>query len=115
MIDSYAGVPYTYRQQIGDLNLAKQWKQIDIPVLVIYSTSDPATSASEGRYLVDIVNSFHPGRATYMELAGMGHDYNRYASQLEFLTRRRNPQQAHPFDQEFADVVTAWLGRHSQS
>jgi pimeloyl-ACP methyl ester carboxylesterase len=69
MIRSYAGMPYTYMQQIGDLSLGKQWKQVDIPVLVIYGTSDPATSAGEGRYLVDLINRFHPGRASYFDLA----------------------------------------------
>ena len=47
MIRSYAGVPDTFMHQIGDISLAKQWKQVDIPVLVIYGTSDPATSGDE--------------------------------------------------------------------
>jgi pimeloyl-ACP methyl ester carboxylesterase len=70
MIRSYAGMPSLYMQQIGDLSLAKQWKSADIPVLVIYGTSDPATSADESRYLVEIINSSHPGRASYVELPG---------------------------------------------
>ncbi len=41
MIRSYAGVPDTFMHQIGDISLAKQWKQVDTPVLVIYGTSDP--------------------------------------------------------------------------
>jgi pimeloyl-ACP methyl ester carboxylesterase len=114
MIASYSGVPYPYLQQIGDISLAKQWKQIDAPVLVIYGTSDPATSADEGQYLVDIVNSFHPGRATYAEIPGMGHDFGRYSSQAEFLSRRNSPT-AHPFDDELLAVVLAWLQQHLHS
>ena len=78
MIRRYAGMPETYMHQIGDLSLGKQWKQVDNPVLVIYGTADPVTSADEGRYLAELINSFHPGRASYVELAGMGHDFGRY-------------------------------------
>jgi uncharacterized protein len=114
MIDSYAGVPYPYMQQIGDISLAKQWKQIDAPVLVIYGTSDPATSADESRYLVDIINSFHPGRATYAEIAGMGHDFGRYSSQVDFLDRHKDPR-PHTFDDEVLATVLGWLEKHLQS
>jgi len=111
MIGSFVGVPYTFMQQIGEINLAKQWKQSDIPVLVIYGTSDPATSAEESRYLVQAINSFHPGRATYVELAGMGHDFRKYDSELEFLTRRNDPAKPHTFDDEFIDTVLKWLAQ----
>ena len=109
MIRSYAGMPSLYMQQIGDLSLAKQWKSVDMPVLVIYGTSDPATSADESRYLAELINSFHPGRATYVELPGMGHDFARYDSQLEFLTRRKEPNKPHPYDDELVAVVLKWL------
>jgi len=114
MIRSYAGVPSTYMQQIGDLSLAKQWKQIDVPVLVIYGTSDPATSADEGRYLVEIINTFHPGRASFVELPGMGHDFARYSSEAEFL-RRRQDSKAHPFDGEVLVVLTKWIEEQSHT
>lgn len=114
MISSYAGMSATYMQQIGDLSLGKQWKAVDIPVLVIYGTSDPATSADESRYLVTLINSFHPGRATYVELPGMGHDFSLYDSQLDFLNRRKDPSKPHPYDQEFITVVLKWLREHSQ-
>jgi uncharacterized protein len=114
MIQSYAGMPSTYMQQIGDLSLGKQWKSVDMPVLVIYGTSDPATSADEGRYLVELINSFHPGRATYLELPGMGHDFAMYDSQLEFLTRRNDPTKPHPYDQEFLNALLKWLNEHAQ-
>lgn len=114
MIGSYAGMSYPYMQEIGDISLAKQWKQIDVPVLVIYGTSDPATSADESRYLVDMINSFHHGRATYSEIAGMGHDFGRYSSQTDFLDRRKGST-PHPFDDEVLAVVFGWLEQHLQS
>ena len=108
MINSYAGMPSPYMHQIGDISLAKQWKQIDTPVLVIYGTSDPATSADESRYLVDIINNDHPGRAAYVEIPGMGHDFGRYSSQAEFLERRKDSK-PHPFDDEVLMATLEWL------
>ncbi len=113
MIDSFAGVPGPYMRQIGDLSLPKQWKQADLPVLVIYGTSDPATSAAESRYLVEIINSFRPSRAEYVEIPGMGHDFTRYASQKEFLNRRADPA-PHPFEAKLLDVMFEWLDRQSR-
>ena len=111
MIRSYAGVPYTYMQQIGDVSLGKQWKQVDIPVLVIYGTSDPATSADESHYLVNLINSFHPGRATYAELPGMAHVFDLYSSQAEFLIRGKD-QKPHPYDQDVLAVIWKWIEEH---
>jgi len=115
MIASLAGMSYPYMQQIGDLNLAKQWKQIEAPVLVIYGTSDPATSADESRYLVGIVNSFHPGNATYREIDGMGHEFGRYDSQRTFLQEVGNTSKPHPFDDEVLTVVLGWLKQNLPS
>ncbi len=111
MIDSFAGVPYTYMQQIGDINLARQWKSADVPVLVIYGTSDPATSADESRYLVEIINSFHPGRATYLEFPQMGHSLKRYESQREFL-KPSQPRDKYPIDEDVITAMVKWLDGH---
>jgi len=105
-------VPYTLMHQIGDISLARQWKSVDIPVLVIYGTSDPATSADECRYLAELINSFHPGRAGYVELPGMGHDFNLYDSQREFLSRRGDSAKPHPYNEELSRVVLKWLADH---
>ena len=114
MVSSFAGVPYPFMQQIGDINLAAQWKQIAAPVLVIYGSSDPATSADESRYLAGLINSFHPGNATYHEIPGMGHDFARYDSQRAFLDRRKDPK-PHPFDDEVLSVLLSWLQQHLSS
>jgi len=111
LIRSYAGVPGPYMQQIGDISLGRQWKQLDIPVLVIYGTSDPVTSADESRYLVNLINSFHPGRASYAEISGMSHDFARYGSPAAYMTR--NPAESQPYDDEIVSAILTWLAQHS--
>jgi uncharacterized protein len=107
------GVSAAYLQQIADLDLAAEWKEVDLPVLVTFGTSDPTTSAEESHYLVSMINSFHPGRAEYMEFAGMGHGLDLASSPrawLESMQKRQHGQ----FDQEFLGRVEAWMKKLMQ-
>jgi uncharacterized protein len=111
------GVSYTYLQQIADLDLAVEWKKVDVPVLVTWGTSDPTTTAEENRYLVDAINSFHPGRATYAEFPGMGHGLDLSPSPRAWLEAIQKHQHGE-FDEEFLDRVDSWLTgllRHSDN
>lgn len=105
------GVSYTYLQQIADLDLAVEWKKVDVPVLVTYGTSDPATWAEENRYLADMINSFHPGRATYIELLGMGHGLDLVPSKRAWLEAIRKHEHG-AFDQEFLKQIADWLDKN---
>lgn len=105
------GVSYTYLQQIADLDLAVEWKKVDVPVLVTYGTSDPATWAEESHYLADMINSFHPGRASYIEFPGMGHGLDLVPSKRAWLENIRKHEHG-PFDQEFLKQVADWLDKN---
>jgi pimeloyl-ACP methyl ester carboxylesterase len=105
------GVSATYLQQIADLDLAVEWKKVDVPVLVTYGTSDPATWSEESHYLADMINSFHPGRVTYIELPGMGHGLDLVPSKRAWLEAIRKHEHG-PFDQEFLKQVADWLDKH---
>jgi len=107
------GVSAAYLQQIADLDLAAEWKKIDVPVLVTWGTSDALTSADESHYLTDMVNSFHPGRATYQEFSQMGHGLTRWPSQKAFLESLGKKQHAE-FDTEFLERIGDWLSSSSQ-
>lgn len=102
------GVSATYFQQIADLDLAAEWKKVDLPVLVTYGTSDPTTSAEDSYYLVNMINSFHAGRAEYMEFPGMGHGLDLAPSQRAWLESLGKHEQK-KFDQEFLERVAAWM------
>ncbi len=101
-------VSYTYLQQIADIDPAAEWKKVDMPVLVTYGTSDPITSAEEARYLTTVINSFHPGRASYAEFSGMGHGLDLSPSPRAWLDAVQKAQHGQ-FDREFLRRVADWL------
>jgi uncharacterized protein len=101
-------VPYTYFQQVARVNLPEAWKKIDIPVLVIYGTSDPTTSAGESRYLADMINSFHPGRATYLQIEGMSHHFDRQPTQADALRALRSGKDGE-FDPALLKQIESWI------
>jgi pimeloyl-ACP methyl ester carboxylesterase len=109
MFAPFGAVPYTYMQAVADISLGQQWKTADFPVLVVYGTASPVTTAHQGRYLAELINCWHPGRATYAEVPGMGHDLARYASPEEYMKESRSGK--HPFHSGLMDMVLPWLER----
>ena len=107
MLAPFGAVPYTYMQAVADISLGRQWKGADMPVLVVYGTASPVTTAEQNRYLADLINRMHPGRATYTEVVGMGHDLARYENQREYMTRSAGPP--HPFHTGLLDAMFRWL------
>jgi uncharacterized protein len=101
-------VPYTYFQQVARVNLSEAWKRVDIPVLEIYGTSDPTTSADESQYLVNMINSFHPGRATYLQIEGMNHHFDRQPTQADGLRALRSGRDGE-FDPAVLTQIENWI------
>lgn len=107
--------PYTYMQQLADLNLAEVWKKAGAPALLIYGTSDFLTSAEEHEYLRDMLNSFRPGTAAYVRVEGMGHGFERAASQREYFESRRGGGTAPPeLHAQVFDEIARWLTTNSR-
>ncbi|PYS80456.1 MAG: hypothetical protein DMF67_20340 [Acidobacteria bacterium] len=99
--------PYTYMQQWAALNLAEEWKKVDAPVLVVYGTSDYISTIADDPYLADIINGFHPGRATLKAVPGMDH-YLTKASSMEESMKRTTGLYGE-FEPIVLDVVRDWL------
>lgn len=106
MIFPFGLVPHTFMQAVADISLGKGWKSANFPVLVIYGTASPVTTARQSRALAELINRFRPGTATYVEIEGMGHDLARWESQRAYLDRA--PGQ-HPFHTGLIEVMMDWL------
>ena len=84
----HAPAPYTYMQQVGALDLAPLWKKIEAPALIIYGTADFVTDDYQHQYLRDMIQSFHPGKATYVRIDGMDHGFLLAGSQEAAYARQ---------------------------
>lgn len=103
---------YTYMQQLTALNLAETWKKVAAPTLIIYGSSDFLTSTKEHEYLRDMINSFQPNSAAYIEIAGMDHYFERAATQRESVQRLNNPPQTPPqLVEQALTEISNWLKR----
>jgi pimeloyl-ACP methyl ester carboxylesterase len=108
-LPSQPPAPYTYMRQVAGLNLAQAWKAIDAPVLVIYGTSDFLTSLDEHQYLVDLINSFHKGRATLAAIDQMDHFMARAGTMRESMQRMGDEQARDEFQPALLERVRDWL------
>lgn len=101
--------PYTFMQQWAALNLAEEWKKVDAPVLVIYGTSDYISTIADDAYLAEIIDGFHPGRATLSAIPNMDHYMIKASSMEESMNRPAGaPAQ---FEPKLIDVIKEWLSQ----
>jgi uncharacterized protein len=107
-LPSQAGMPAAYFRGVGDVNLADAWQHVDLPVLVTYGTSDPLTSIEQSRYLVDMINSVHPGRATYLEFDHMSHHFDEQPDQARALHALEDGING-PYDTRFIPAIEKWM------
>jgi pimeloyl-ACP methyl ester carboxylesterase len=107
-IPAQGGEAYNYFQDLADVDLATAWKQSNIPVLVTYGSSDPLTSSEESLYLVNMINSFHPGKAQYLPIDAMSHHFDRQASQALALKSLMNGTDG-PYMPEYLAAVIKWI------
>ena len=107
-LPSQAGMPAGYFRDIAKVNVAEEWKRADVPVLVTYGTSDPLTSDEESRYLVNMINSLHPGHATYFEFDHMSHHFDEQSNQAQALRALQDGRNG-PYDETFVPRIEHWM------
>ncbi|HEX8797108.1 MAG TPA: alpha/beta hydrolase, partial [Terriglobales bacterium] len=73
--DGQYGRPAAFYQQLEALNLGEIWQNVNVPVLVIRGEADTIMSRTDSEAIAQIVNQIHPGRARYLEIDGMAHDF----------------------------------------
>ena len=99
--------PYTYMQQWAAINPAEEWKKIEAPVLVVYGTADFVSTIADDPYMVDLINSFHPGHATLKEIPGMEHGLTRAASMEASINKPATAPVE--FEPTIVEAIKTWL------
>ncbi len=62
-----------YFQQVADVNIRELWMNTKAKVLAMHGSSDFVSSATEHKLIAETVNHYHPGNATYIEIANSDH------------------------------------------
>ena len=99
--------PHTFMQQWAALNMGEVWKATRAPLLVVIGASDFVATVSESPYLVSMVNSFHPGRATLRVIEGMDHSMAK-APSMQASLERKGPAE---FEPAVLEATASWLRR----
>jgi alpha-beta hydrolase superfamily lysophospholipase len=96
-----------YMRQVAALNVIEPWPKLDVPVLLIYGSSDFETELADHQRIADVVNAAHPKSSTVVPITGMSH----------FLGKAATPQAAYAdygkaieeYDTQLSDTVIGWL------
>jgi hypothetical protein len=102
--------PAAYVQQWAAVELAPQWKRVDVPVLIVQGEQDFVATVADAPLLRDIVESFHPGRATLVMVPGMDHFLSRAATMKESMARGGPGA----FHEGSLEAIRAWLAAQSR-
>jgi pimeloyl-ACP methyl ester carboxylesterase len=69
-----------YFREINDQNIARVWEGLGVPVLAIVGEFEIRTTAFDHEYIAEIVNSRHPGTASWKEIPKMDHGLTLHTS-----------------------------------
>ncbi|WP_198145106.1 alpha/beta hydrolase family protein [Microscilla marina] len=96
-----------YLRSVGSLNLAKNWLKINAHVLVVHGKADFVSFAKDHALIAKIVNSKHPGKATYTELPNSDHWLNAMKTMQRSRQNRRNRNNAKNY--RLLSIVSNWI------
>jgi hypothetical protein len=100
------GAPYM--QQVAALNVIEPWTRLDIPVLVIYGTSDYVVAPEDHQRIADVVNGRHSDLATIVAVDHMDHNLQFAATAADFYTANDQGLKTH-YQSEFSEAVLHWM------
>jgi pimeloyl-ACP methyl ester carboxylesterase len=100
--------PYTYMQQWAALDLSAEWKRVDVPVLVVQGETDYVATVADAPLLRDIIESFHPGKATLEMIPHMDHFLSKAASMKASMEAP-----SEEFEPKVLQAVESWLVRQA--
>jgi pimeloyl-ACP methyl ester carboxylesterase len=69
-----------YFQEVNDQNMARVWSGLGVPTLALVGEFELRTSAYDHEYLAEIINSHHPGVASWKQIPRMDHGFSLHTS-----------------------------------
>jgi pimeloyl-ACP methyl ester carboxylesterase len=87
-IRHFFGRHYRFIQELDEINLTQQWQKVEAKVLVMWGRGDYVSSRGDHQLILEIVNHYHPGNASYVEIDA-DHWFEKAATFEESHARRR--------------------------
>ncbi|MFD2245216.1 alpha/beta fold hydrolase [Pontibacter ruber] len=104
------GRHYTFLQQLNDIPLNKAWKAANAHTLAIYGEADiPALNPDGAKLVVDVVNSYYPGKATYQFLPRTDHGFMEVGTKEDYRRLQSGAAVPARFNQKLVDLVDSWI------
>ncbi|CAN5911950.1 hypothetical protein BH24BAC1_BH24BAC1_09930 [soil metagenome] len=112
--DRLFGRHYTFLQGLTQLNIAQAYKEAGAHTLAIYGEADVAAIDPSGaQYLAEVVNRYHPGKATFHLLPRTDHGFLAFGTMQETLAipDRQNLVKygKAKFNPQLVEVIDAWI------
>ena len=104
---------YTFWQQLDEINLAQSWKNTPGYVLAMQGQYDfESYDHFEHQYIADLINSYRPGRAQYLELEKTNHVFVKVPSVEEgqrITQRGDRAYQDKNFNYDLVEQTDKWM------
>lgn len=97
-----------YMQEVAALNVIEPWTRINVPVLVVYGTSDYVVPLDDHERIAEVVNHGHPDLATLRTVDAMDHNLQIAATPAAFYASNARGA-ATRYQTVFSETVLEWL------
>ncbi|OYU52046.1 MAG: hypothetical protein CFE27_09345 [Alphaproteobacteria bacterium PA1] len=110
--DLILGRNLAYWRGVAAQDTVAAWRDTKAPVLAIYGEADfAAIDERDHKRIVDVVNFYRPGTATYRFLPLTGHGFDIQASRDEVRAANQagKPVTVAPYNPELTKMMAAWI------
>ena len=108
------GRHYTFLQELQDIPFTKSWKEAGAHTLAMYGEADvQAIDADGARLVTDIVNQYHPGKATFALVPRTDHGFTEVGTRQDYRRLMDSGQYetvaAARFNQGVVKLIADWM------
>lgn len=112
--DHLLGRHYTFLQELQDIPFTKAWKEAGAYTLVMYGEADvQAIDADGARLVTDIVNHYHPGKATFALVPRTDHGFTEVGTRQDYWRLMNSGQYetmaSTHFNHQVVKLIADWM------